>query len=273
MADENICRWIPTVGVHDELIALNFVYEKHWNNTRPQLSASFVLHIVSAGNGRLVMAEKEHCLKPGDLFFTFQAREYTLYNDCGFEFMYVGFVGTRALALLTRFGIDEKNPVRSGFSELLLYWRRALLSCPRENPDLAAQAVLYDAFSVLPSMSENEGKAQDEKNMALEIKRYLDEHFREPGVTLSVIAARFGYCMGYIGARFKKEVGVSVSGYLTARRMEYALALIGQGCTVVSQISRACGYTDPLYFSKVFKSFHGIPPRAACGEAKRYAGC
>lgn len=77
----------------------------------------------------------------------------------------------------------------------------------------------------------------------------------------------------YVRKLFKKEVGATPHEYLIRQRMELAANLIKSGisnrysCYSVSQISEACGFADPLYFSKVFKKYYGSSP-AAYGKNK-----
>lgn len=70
----------------------------------------------------------------------------------------------------------------------------------------------------------------------------------------------------YIRKLFKKEVGLTPHEYMTARRMERARDFILSGMSnrysnyTVSQIAEMCGYSEPLYFSRVFKKYYGVAP-------------
>ena len=70
----------------------------------------------------------------------------------------------------------------------------------------------------------------------------------------------------YIRKLFKKETGATPAEYLLKERMALAQQLISSGISnkfseyTVSQISEACGYSEPLYFSRVFKKYFGISP-------------
>lgn len=70
----------------------------------------------------------------------------------------------------------------------------------------------------------------------------------------------------YVRKLFKKEVGVTPHEYLLRERMELARSLILSGISnqysgySVSQIAEACGFSEPLYFSRVFKKYFGISP-------------
>lgn len=70
----------------------------------------------------------------------------------------------------------------------------------------------------------------------------------------------------YIRKLFKKETGVTPYEYLLKERMTLAMQLISSGISnkyssySVSQIAEACGYSEPLYFSRVFKNYFGVSP-------------
>ncbi|MCM1438340.1 MAG: helix-turn-helix transcriptional regulator [Roseburia sp.] len=70
----------------------------------------------------------------------------------------------------------------------------------------------------------------------------------------------------YVRKLFKKEIGVTPHEYLTETRMKRARAILESGVTnrysdyTVTQIAEACGFSEPLYFSRVFKKYYGVAP-------------
>ena len=70
----------------------------------------------------------------------------------------------------------------------------------------------------------------------------------------------------YIRKLFKKETGVTPAEYLLKERMTLAQQLLSSGISnrfspyTVSQVAEACGYSEPLYFSRVFKNYFGVSP-------------
>lgn len=70
----------------------------------------------------------------------------------------------------------------------------------------------------------------------------------------------------YIRKLFKKETGVTPREFLLKQRMELAQKLLTGGAAnkyssyTVSQIAEACGFSEPLYFSRVFKKYYGVSP-------------
>jgi len=51
----------------------------------------------------------------------------------------------------------------------------------------------------------------------------------------------------------KKQMQLGFHQYVNHRRISYALRLIEEGHDSVRDIAAACGFSDALYFSKVFK--------------------
>lgn len=70
----------------------------------------------------------------------------------------------------------------------------------------------------------------------------------------------------YVRKLFQKETGATPLEFLTGERMKLAKNLLQSGISnqysgyTVSQIAEACGFAEPLYFSRVFKKYYGVSP-------------
>ena len=79
----------------------------------------------------------------------------------------------------------------------------------------------------------------------------------------------------YVRKLFRREVGATPLEYLTSARMERAAAIILSGVQnrysnyTVAQIAEMCGYSEPLYFSRVFKNYYGLSPSQYIERARR----
>ncbi len=79
----------------------------------------------------------------------------------------------------------------------------------------------------------------------------------------------------YVRKLFRREVGATPLEYLTSARMERAAAIIASGVQnrysnyTVAQIAEMCGYSEPLYFSRVFKNYYGLSPSQYIERARR----
>lgn len=91
------------------------------------------------------------------------------------------------------------------------------------------------------------------------IKEYLDQNFTSP-ITLDSLSETVYISKHYLSLLFKEQTGVSPIKYLTSKRMEKACELLSETELPVSEVSKAVGYENPLYFSQVFKRIYGISP-------------
>ena len=69
-----------------------------------------------------------------------------------------------------------------------------------------------------------------------------------------------GYPTSYFSTIFKRETGKSFIGYLTDYRMDCASRLLLETNEKSYIIAKKVGYTDPNYFSYVFKRRFGVSP-------------
>lgn len=98
-----------------------------------------------------------------------------------------------------------------------------------------------------------------ERNPVAYAKRYIEEYY---GGDLSAenIAAVVGLSPSYLRALFKQTVGESPIRYLNRVRIERAREMIASGMFHLDEVAEACGFQNVYYFSRVFKSFTGVPP-------------
>ena len=123
---------------------------------------------------------------------------------------------------------------------------------------LRCEGILIYSFSIVREQIMNEKKQR--KRHAPVNKKYVDESFTDLALSLLQISRKYLYNAKYISSAFKKKYKVGLNQYITTLRIQYACTLIEQGFTSVESIASLCGYSEPLYFSKVFKNRLGVPP-------------
>ena len=77
---------------------------------------------------------------------------------------------------------------------------------------------------------------------------------------LEEISERFGYNRNYISQMFTKKLGISFSRYVTQARIESAKRLLNGSPLSVAEIAQRCGFSDEMYFHRVFKNETGMTP-------------
>lgn len=94
-----------------------------------------------------------------------------------------------------------------------------------------------------------------------EVFDYIEKHYHE-GITLSDVAEAVGYSAAYLTHRVAKETGDTVNGWILQRRMAAARPLLKNTDKTIEQIATALGYQNACHFSRQFRQYHGLPPKA-----------
>lgn len=101
---------------------------------------------------------------------------------------------------------------------------------------------------------------EDNNSILVEqIVRYMQENYAKQ-MKVSQIAKEFGLDRRRLAALFELHVGMTPTSYLTQYRMVKSKELLRSCSCTVKQIAECVGYSDNLYFSKVFKKQHGVSP-------------
>lgn len=88
---------------------------------------------------------------------------------------------------------------------------------------------------------------------------YIKENCHLP-LTLSAVAAQFGFSREYFSTLFKASTGFGFNDYLNQMRISKATTLLLSSELSIAQISSQCGFNDSNYFANVFKRNLGIAP-------------
>lgn len=114
---------------------------------------------------------------------------------------------------------------------------------------------------VMEKFIENVYQTRNVKN--LQVIQQVTEFIRNGyhrALTMEEIAQVVFLSPCYLSHLFKEELGCTIMEYLTKVRMEEAKKLLRHPQLNVVQIADRVGYSDPSYFTKVFKKCEGITP-------------
>lgn len=90
-------------------------------------------------------------------------------------------------------------------------------------------------------------------------KQYVEEHYGEK-ILLEDVAAVVELNPVYFSVVFKEETDMNFSAYLIQVRMEKAKKMLTSSNETIAAIGDAVGYSDPKYFSQLFKKSVGVKP-------------
>ena len=257
---ESICQFMPEKKYRGDIKTIHFVYETEFHTfNQPFFYSIFRLHLVTKGTAVLKIHDKTYDLKKGSLFFTFPASLYEIKASEDFEYYYISFMGSGSSALLEELGINILTPVYQGFEHLISFWEHSIKKINKTNITILTESVLLYTLSFINNeVPDSQQKSND--NIFEMLVDYIDNHYKDYDLSLKKLSDVFSYTEKYLSHLFKKHMNISFKTYLNKLRMQYAYELIENNNTSVSKIAELCGYSDSLYFSKVFKKARGITP-------------
>ncbi|MDR3193298.1 MAG: response regulator [Treponema sp.] len=91
------------------------------------------------------------------------------------------------------------------------------------------------------------------------ILRFMDEHFAE-NITLERLAKMAFLNPSYFSVYFRKNTGLRFKECLTRIRLEHAAAMLKRDDIKTYEAAELAGFTDPGYFSEIFKKIYGKTP-------------
>lgn len=81
-------------------------------------------------------------------------------------------------------------------------------------------------------------------------------------LTLSTMAKINNVSASYLSSLFKKETGETLTEFVNKRRVKFAKNLLSTTNLQIQTIALHCGILDVHYFSKIFKKYEGLTPKA-----------
>jgi len=103
-------------------------------------------------------------------------------------------------------------------------------------------------------------RSDNTRSFVTKAKEYVADHYADQDLSIDFICNYLGVSSAYFSTVFKKETGKTFVGYLTDFRMEKAEKMLVETDEKTYIIAQQVGYSDPNYFSYVFKKQFGVSP-------------
>lgn len=92
-------------------------------------------------------------------------------------------------------------------------------------------------------------------------RKLIDSNYWRADLSIVEVSEQIFVNPSYLSKVFKRDMGYSMVEYLMDLRMSKAKQLMDASDAVnVSEVAHRVGYTDPFYFSKLFKKAFGVAP-------------
>ena len=95
-----------------------------------------------------------------------------------------------------------------------------------------------------------------------DLAQNIMQNYANPNYSLESLLKAAPYCQDYLCRLFRHEMGTTPHKYLTELRLHAAADALRAGWdSSIAEIAHKCGYSDALYFSRLFKQHYGLSPR------------
>ncbi|HIX67026.1 MAG TPA: AraC family transcriptional regulator [Candidatus Anaerostipes excrementavium] len=232
----------------------------------PAVRPNYLIHLILQGKGKYMIGEESYNLEAGEGFLI-EPEVSTFYQadaEQPWSYMWVGFSGTKAKEYLRDIGLGgEQKTFRFRNMEELKKMQFDIMK--RDNysveNEFLRESFLYHFFAVLSRSIKVESKSKSE-SQNLYVQRaveYIQNHYFYQ-IHVTDIADYVGVTRGYLYHLFVKHLATSPQEYLIRYRISRGMELLSVSELSIEDISRSCGYEDPLVFSKLFKKKVGDTP-------------
>lgn len=224
-----------------------------------------IIEFILEGRGQVTLAGQTHEIGPGSVFAIAPNEACRMACDprAPMTKFFFAFAGRAIGARLRQAGLKPghvrqltlQTEARAAAEDLLREGRRNTPLAP------AICATLAELFFL--RLEEASGPATTQRSRAHEnfqrCKALLDSQ-SEGNTTLEQVAAQAGLDVSSVCRLFRRFQGGSPYQYLLRRKMTLAAELLMEHNCAVKEAAQRVGFTDPLHFTRCFKSVHGVPP-------------
>lgn len=108
--------------------------------------------------------------------------------------------------------------------------------------------------------SEQIVSTEEDDLMMKRIMQFIDEHLSDAEIGIVEMAEAAAISRSGLNRKMKKIVGLTPAEFLRETRIKRAQQFLLGTSKGVSEIAYICGFADPKYFGKIFRSMTGVSP-------------
>lgn len=235
----------------------------------PRVLPNYKMVLVVEGSGFFRLGGQDRLIRTGDLFFCFPdvIHHYFANASDPWTLKWFSFNGSSCGQIMRSLGATPEEPIFTDCmtGRLLSLVNDIIEGLKRDNiHTYAATGSSYLFFDELLCIRNNEGLASKgevaEDELLEKIKRFVQLNYAN-ALSVDLIAAHVNYSRSFVSHFFKQHVGISLPQFVNELRLRRACELLSQTDMSNEQIAMSVGYSDALYFIKVFKRYMLMTPQ------------
>ncbi len=202
---------------------------------------------------------------PGSFFYLYPDKwhEFDPAPDTVWTEYWILFDGEEAQTSFGDLIPSSRSVYQFGIDETVVHAYESLYDIWMDRPPGYGAASSYFLHQILFRFFTlvNGAMVSPRDDMAERVKTYMKKNVKEETIDLRKIAAEEGMSYETFRKRFRKSAGFSPKNYFLMLKINTAKARLLQGRDSVKEIAYEFGFSDPYYFSRLFKSREGVSPK------------
>ena len=190
------------------------------------------------------------------------------------ETYYFTFSGYNATKILQALQMTEDNPWHILQSKTIEKYFTDSISCDYDS-FMKTNLFLKNCYCIFDYVYKNfkdtnTSTKHSKGDLVIQASlTYIHKNLSNPNLTITDICKNVAFMHPNSFSRlFNKFMNETFPQYLALRRCELAITLMNTGKYNITQVSEMVGYTDPLYFSRIFKKLQTISPSEFMAKVK-----
>lgn len=225
-----------------------------------------LIHYICSGVMYIDYASEHYTAHPGEIFLLPAYSTHHYYAHHSGQVLWAEFYGVNSQAVFETVIRQNGLVIGEQSSVSLLHDLQALLDV-RKDPYRASLTV----FQLLMDLMEGTQLRPAGKTVLQQSIQYIQTHLAEK-LDIERLAGLCGYSASYFSRLFHRTYGVTVSQYISRKRLELAKRLLEQPDLSVSQIAESAGFSDSSHFIKLFRDTYGETPGVFRRHLSMYLG-
>ncbi len=223
---------------------------------------AYTLHYVTEGKGRVTIDGISFFVSQGQSFLTFPFSkvEKTPDKSNPWSYKWVEFRGLEAAWLINQTSFSKKHPVvdkisTPNFDQLFDITESGQSSTYAQYRASGKLILLLSHY-----LEHFPCKKAENKNYAILAQRFIEKNYKNPNFNVKSVADFVKIDRTYLYRLFKAETGMSIIDYINNHRIAKAEVMLMDKNISIKDVAYSVGFTDQMYFSKVFKKLKGQTP-------------
>ena len=203
-------------------------------------------------------------LSQNDMFFIFPGTDvyYEADSDDPWEYCWVSFNGTEARRMLKHTGFSPESPVlhledSNTLRTHLMNIYQVRGNTPEADAEMTGHLHLF--LGELMRKTRSDRPSAETVDYITQAMNFIERNYAAP-IRIEQIAKAVGISRSQLYRTFMEKFSMSPHDYLKKYRINEACTQLRRADKAIASVAASVGFTDPLYFSRVFREVKGMSP-------------